>query len=112
MISSITRGSSPFALPYITPTPTVRYDFTLGYGGNAASAIDTSGNSYNGTATNFNIGVNWLPTEKSGAVKIINTNVSNVLVTKNVILQLPVLLNDSIILLLQGLPPAAPNPHL
>lgn len=77
MISSITRGSSPFALPYITPTPTVRYDFTLGYGGNAASAIDTSGNSYNGTATNFNIGVNWLPTEKSGAVKIINTNVSN-----------------------------------
>jgi len=77
MISSITRGSSPFALPYITPTPTVRYDFTLGYGGNAASAIDVSGNSNNGTATNFNIGSNWLPTEKSGVVKIPNTSTSD-----------------------------------
>ncbi len=77
MLSSITRGSSPFALPYITPTPTVRYDFTLGYGGNAASAIDTSGNSNNGTATNFNIGTNWLPNEKSGVVKIPNTSTSN-----------------------------------
>ncbi len=77
MLSSITRGSSPFALPYITPTPTVRYDFTLGYGGNAASAIDTSGNSNNGTATNFNIGTNWLPNEKSGVVKIPNTSASN-----------------------------------
>lgn len=77
MLSSITRGSSPFALPYITPTPTVRYDFTLGYGGNAASAIDLSGNSYNGTATNFDIGTNWLPNEKSGVVKIPNTSTSN-----------------------------------
>lgn len=72
----ITRYSSPFALPYVTPTPTVRYDFTLGYGGNAASAIDLSGNSYNGTATNFDIGTNWLPNEKSGVVKIPNTSSS------------------------------------
>ena len=77
MVSSTARTSTPFALPYITPTPTVRYDFTLGYGGNTASAIDVSGNSYNGTATNFDIGANWLPNEKSGVVKIPNTSTSN-----------------------------------
>lgn len=77
MVYSTSRTSTPFALPYITPTPTVRYDLTLGYGGNAALARDLSGNGYDGTATNFNIGTEWLPNQKSGIVNISNDSSSN-----------------------------------
>ena len=94
MISSITRGSSPFTLPNITPNPTIRYDLTLGYGANANLIRDLSGNSNNGTASGstsvygsssipYVISDNWSPNQKSGVLDL--TNSGDFIVYSNIV---------------------------
>jgi hypothetical protein len=60
------------------PAPTIRYDFTQGYGASALTAFNTSipdlsGNGNNGTVNNMTADANWLGSFRCGMLDINNT---------------------------------------
>jgi hypothetical protein len=59
------------------PAPTIRYDFTQGYGGSAISSggtiPDLSGNGNNGTINNMTANSNWLANFRGGMLDLNNT---------------------------------------
>ena len=60
------------------PAPTIRYDFTQGYGASALTSFNTSipdlsGNGNNGTVNNMTADANWLGSFRSGMLDINNT---------------------------------------
>ena len=67
------------------PAPTVRYEWTNGWGGATTSAgtiTDLSGNGNNGTVNNMTTSNNWLSTHSGGMIQIDNTSVNG---TKSVL---------------------------
>jgi len=61
------------------PIPTVRYEFTKGWGGVTTSGgtiTDLSGNGNTGTVTGMTTSANWLPTHRGGMLHIDNASVS------------------------------------
>jgi hypothetical protein len=56
------------------PAPTIRYDFTQGYGGSVGSTIpDLSGNGNTGTINNMTPNSNWLGMFRGGMLDLNNT---------------------------------------
>lgn len=56
------------------PVPTIRYDFTQGYGGSRGSTIvDLSGNGNTGTINNMTVNSNWLAMFRGGMLDLNNT---------------------------------------
>jgi len=71
MISTITQISNPWSLPKLNVSvqPTLRYEWTQGYGGQKLLGNDLSGNNYNANMYGFGSS-DYYPLENGGLIKL------------------------------------------